>query len=120
MQVRHTERTASKATTTHSHTAAAKELTEQIFGTNLIVEHATTLSPPRSTASRKGTRRTSTRTLKPAIRITTESIELGLLIRITQDCKGTSNHLESLVCAIVAVLVRMGEQAEFAVCFFDV
>jgi hypothetical protein len=110
VQAKHTKRTASETTAAHTHTAsAAKELTEQVFGTDLIVKHATTSLSPRSTAARKGTRGTSTRTLKPAIRISSKAIEFSLLVCIAQDSKSASDHLESLVCTIVAILVGMGE-----------
>jgi hypothetical protein len=118
---KHTKRTTSETTAAHAHTTAStEELTEQIFRTNLIVKHATAALPPRSTTAGKGTRGTSTRTLKPAIRIPSKAIKLGLLVCIAQDSKSTSDHLESLVCAIVAILVGMGEETEFAVCFFNV
>jgi hypothetical protein len=92
--------------TERSSKSPTKELSEQLLRRHLFLEspassgEATTAEPSRTSTP-------SSWRLESCIWIAAVGIELFLLVRIAQHLKCLADHLERIVCTVVAVLVRV-------------
>jgi hypothetical protein len=106
-------------TRTKTAKTTTKELSEQLFGCHLFLKSTSPCKP--TTTKWACTSSTSCcGWIESRIWISSELIELLLLIWITQHLERFADHLEGIVGAIVPVLVRVGEQRQLSVCFLDV
>lgn len=105
--------------------AAPKEPREHLLGTDLVVEHAATAAPPETATARtasaaEGVLGLGAGALEARLGVGAEAVEAVALLLVAEDGEGLGDHLEGLIGALVAVLVRVGQQALLAVGLLDV
>lgn len=98
--------------------STAEELPEQLFRRHLFLEASAPL-PCKPAERRSSCTGPCRRRVEARIRITSKLVKLALLVRVAEDLESLADKLECIVCARIAVLVRMCEQRQLPVCFLD-
>lgn len=102
--------------------ASPKEPRKHLLGTNLVVEHAATPLARRACATKPRERVLGLRAgaLEPGLRVGAEAVVAFALLLVAEDGEGLGDHLEGLIGVLVAVLIRVCQQALLAVGLLDV